>query len=122
MIFSTSCADAAPASTINAADKMSGRASLTTVTTCPVAVSRLATRPASSLVLKPLPCACATQVISGENFLSHIGRPSITLQILYVIHFFLFSATIAAAALINVATEATLDALNASDGLAPAPT
>jgi hypothetical protein len=31
--------------------------------------------------------------MAGENFRSHIGRPSITLQILNVIHFFLFSAT-----------------------------
>jgi hypothetical protein len=67
-----------------------------TVTVCPVAVSRIATRVASSLVLNPLPCARATQVTGGEDFLSHIGRPSTTLQILNVIHFFLFSATIAA--------------------------
>ena len=67
-----------------------------TVTVSPVAVSRIATRVASSLVLNPLPCARATQVTGWEDFLSHIGRPSTTLQILNVIYFFLFSATIAA--------------------------
>src|SRR5260221_3944019 len=63
-----------------------------TVTVCPVAVSRIATRVASSLVLNALPCARATQVTGREDFRSHIGRPSITLQILNVIHFFLFFA------------------------------
>lgn len=48
-------------------------------------------RVASPLVLNPLACARDTHVVAGENFLSHIGRPSTTVQILKVIHFFLFS-------------------------------
>lgn len=56
-----------------------------TVTGCAVGGRHLAVRIAPLLFLNPLACARATQVTSGASLLSHIGRPSITLQILNVI-------------------------------------